>query len=107
MMGDGKGAYTVIDFKSPDVANEGLGYRICPDGNQDHAYEEIITDMRELCGRILSSQLTEKEVRQVLLYQHLALKLEYKIRLTSLTKKQWKPINILIRQSILPSMRLN
>ena len=57
-MGDGKGAYTVTDFKSPDVPNEGLGYCICPDGNQDHAHEAIMKDIRELCGRILSSQLT-------------------------------------------------
>ena len=42
MMGDGKEAYTVIDFKSPEVTNEGLGYRICPDGNQDHAHEVIL-----------------------------------------------------------------
>ena len=48
MMGDGKGAYTVIDFKSPDVANEGLGYCICPDRNQDHAYAATMTDMRDL-----------------------------------------------------------
>ena len=61
MMGDGKGAYAVIDFKLPDVANEGLGCRICPDGNQDHADAVIMADIRELCGRILSSQLTEKE----------------------------------------------
>ena len=35
------------------------------------------------------------------------MKLEYKMRLTSLTKKQCKPINTLSRQAILPQMRLN
>ena len=29
------------------------------------------------------------------------------MRLTSLTKKQWKPINTLNRETILPQMRLN
>ena len=32
VMGDGKGAFVVIDFKSPDELSEGLGYRICLDG---------------------------------------------------------------------------
>ena len=33
LMKDGKGAYATIKFKSPDQLNEGLRYRICPDGN--------------------------------------------------------------------------
>ena len=105
-MGDGKGAHAVIDFKSPYVANEGLGYRICPDGKQEHAVAAIMKDMRELCGRIFSAQLSEKEARQVL-YQRVVPKLEYKMRLTSLTKEQCRPINTLNKQSILPQMRLN
>ena len=99
-------AYTIIDIKSPDVANEGLGHRICPDGNQDHAHVAIVEDMRELCGRISSAQLSDKEARQVL-YQHLVPKLEYKMQPTSLTKERCKPINTLSRQAILPPMRLN
>ena len=79
MMGGGKGAYTVIDFKSPDVANEGLGYGICPDGNQDHAHAAKMEDMQELCGRISLAQFSEKEARQVL-YQRLVPKLEYKMQ---------------------------
>ena len=86
MMGDGKGAYAVIYFKAPDVPNEGLGYRLCPDRNQAHIYEAITKDMRKLCSRISSSQLTEKEARQVL-HQSLILKFEYKMRLASLTQK--------------------
>ena len=101
MMGDGKGAYAVIDFKSPDVANERLGYRICPNGNQDHVHAAIMADMRKLCGRISLSQFLEKEARQVL-YQRLVPKLEYKMQLTSLMKKQCKPINTLSRQVVLP-----
>ena len=53
--------FTVIDFKSPDVVNEGLGYCICPDGNQGHAHAVIMEDMWELCDRISSAQLSEKE----------------------------------------------
>jgi hypothetical protein len=86
MMGDGKGAYAIIYFKSPDVGNEGLGYRICPDGEQKHALKAIMDDMRELCGRISSAQLSEKEARQIL-YQRLVPKLEYKMRLSSLMQE--------------------
>ena len=68
--------------------------------------EGIIQSMCELCDRILLAQLTEKEARQAL-YQHLLPKLEYKMRLTSLTKKQCQPINTMNRQAISPSMRLN
>ena len=52
MTGDGKGAYAIIDFKSLGMANEGLGYCICPKGNQDHAQSAIMEDIRELCGGI-------------------------------------------------------
>ena len=106
MMGDGKEAYAVIDFKSPDMANKGLGYRICPYGNQDHAQAAIMEDMRELYGGISLAQLSEKEAGQVL-YQQLVPKLEYKMRLTSPMKEQCRPINTLSRQAILPQMRRN
>ena len=35
-----------------DGENEGLGYRICSDENQDHEHEAIMKDMRKLCSRI-------------------------------------------------------
>ena len=92
MMGDGK--------------NEGLGCCICLDENQDHEHEAIMKDMRKLCSRIPSSQLMEKEARQVL-HQSLILKFEYKMRLTSLTQKQCKPISKPNRQVILPPMSPN
>ena len=77
MMGDGKQAFAarVIDVKSPNEPNEGMGYRICPDGKYDHAYKATIKDMCELCGKISSSLLTEKAAGQIL-YQRLIPKLE-------------------------------
>ena len=85
-MGDGKGAFTVTDFKSPYEPNEGLGYQICPDGKQDHAYEAIMKDMCKLDIRISSSLLLENEARQVL-HQRLIPKLGCKMKLTYIT--QW------------------
>ena len=78
-MGDRKGVYAVIDFKAPDEPNKGLGYRICTYGNQDHTHEAIMKDRHDLYVSISSSQLTEKEVGQVL-YQYLVPKLEYGTR---------------------------
>ena len=45
-MRDGKGVYATIKFKIPDQPNKGLGYWICPDGSQDHAYNVIMKDIR-------------------------------------------------------------
>ena len=66
MMEDGKGIFVAIYSKRPDELNERLGYQICPDGKQDHAHEAIMKNMQELCGRISSALLLEKEGRKVL-----------------------------------------
>ena len=78
-MEDGKGVNGVIEFRSPDEPNEGLGYQIYLDRKQDHVYEAIVKDMHELCGKISSSLLLDKEARQVL-HQRLIPKLWYKMR---------------------------
>ena len=65
-MEDGKGAYATIEFKSPDQPNKGLGYCICPDGNQDHTHNAIMKDMYEFCQKVGTAYLTERETWQVL-----------------------------------------
>ena len=85
MMGGGKRFFAVINFKSMDEPNKGLGYQIYQDGKQHHVYKAIMKDMHELYSRISFSLLTEKEARQVL-HQHLILKLGYKMKLISPTQ---------------------
>ena len=93
---DGKAAYATIEFKSPDQPNKGLGYWICPDGNQDHAYNAIMKDMYEFCQKVGTAYLTERETWQVL-RQRLNPKLSYKMQLSTLTKQQCGKINTQIR----------
>ena len=85
-MRDGKGAYDTIEFKSPDQPNEGLGYWICPDGNEEHAYNAIMKDITELYQKVGAAYLTERETWQVL-RQRLNPKLSYEIQLSSLTEQ--------------------
>ena len=105
-MRDGKGAYATIEFKSPDQPNEGLGYWICPDGNQDHAYNAIMKDMYKFPQKVGTAYLTKQETWQVL-RQRLNLKISYKMQLSSLIKQQCGKVNAQIRQIILPKLRLN
>ena len=52
LMADGRGTYATIGFKSPDQPNQGLGYWIFPDGNQEPTYNIIMKDMTELCQKV-------------------------------------------------------
>ena len=92
LLRDGKGAYATIELKSPDLPNEGLGYWICLDGNQEHAYNAIMKDMYEFCQKVGTVYLTERETWQVL-RQRLNSKLSYKMQLTSLVKQQCGKVN--------------
>ena len=103
---DGNGAISVIDFVAPDKPNEGLGYKMCPDGSMKHQLKAVRESMGSLCGKVASAFLTEKEVRQ-LLVQRLVPKLSYPLHLTSFTKKESTGINSIIRKSVLPPMHMN
>ena len=55
MIQDGKGADATIGFKSRDQPNEGFGYWICPDGNQDHTFNAILKDMIDFRQKVASA----------------------------------------------------
>ena len=59
-MADGKGAYIAIEYKWTDQPNEGLGYCICPDKNQTHAYKAIMKNMAEMWQKIGAVYLSER-----------------------------------------------
>ena len=103
---DGNGAISVIDFVAPDEPNEGLGYKMCPDGTMKHQLKAVRESMSSLCGKVATAFLTEKEVRQVLI-QRLVPKLSYPLHLTSFTQKESTKINSIIRKSLLPPMHMN
>ena len=92
LMNDGRGVFVVIDFKSPDQTNEGLGYWICPDGNQRHAHAAMLEEMKAVAKSVTSAHLTKREARQVL-RQRLLPKLNYKLQVTSFSRKQCQQMN--------------
>ena len=106
IMEDGRGAFAVIEFLSPDEPNVGLGYRLCPSGNQAPQFEHTLNAIEKMCKAVSSASLIEREARQVL-EQRLIPKLTYPFHLTSFGKKECKTINSVIRKTFLPAMRLN
>lgn len=103
---DGNGAISVIDFVAPDEPNEGLGYKMCPDGNMKHQLQTVRECMGSLCGKVATTFLAEREVRQVLI-QRLVQKLSYPLHLTSFIKKESTSINSIIRKALLQPMHMN
>jgi hypothetical protein len=83
---DNKGGMAVIDFLGPDQPNVGLGYRLCPDGNQTHQLKFIKDAMKEICGALVSAHITQKEALQAM-YQRLLPKLDYALHLSSLSER--------------------
>lgn len=103
---DGKGAYTRIDYLGPDEPNVGLGFHICPSGNQNPHFEVTLKKITDLCRAATSAYLTENEANQ-LIRQRLKPKLSYPLHGTSFTAKQCGKINSVIRTTFLPITRFN
>lgn len=103
---DGKGAYAAITYLPPDEPNVGLGFSLCPTGNQLPHFTSTLAKVQELCNAAAGAHLSEGETQQ-LLTQRLIPKLSYALHGTSFTLKQCKQINTLIRRTIVPRVRLN
>jgi len=103
---DNKGGAAIIEFLPPDQPNKGLGYYLCPDGNQQHQYKYVYDAIAEICNKITGAQLSEKETRQALL-QRLLPKLDYGLHASYFTKPQCTDIDKVINASILPRLRIN
>ena len=103
---DGKGAYAKIEYLLADKLNVGLGFNLCPTGNQLPHFESTSNKIRELCVTATGAHLTEGETQQLLL-QRLVPKLLYALHGTSFSRKQCGQINSIIRRTVLPRLRLN
>jgi hypothetical protein len=49
VMGDGNGSFATINFLPPNQPNVGLGYRICPNGDQSHHFKAMKEVISQLC----------------------------------------------------------
>ena len=97
---------TIISYLPPHAPNVGLGFLLCPNGNQSPQFNALLTDVRKLCSSINCSFLNEEETRQAL-RQRLVPKLTYTLHATSFTSSQCKAINTIISKTFLPRLRLN
>lgn len=103
---DGKGAHSVIQYVPPNRPNVGLGFNLCPDGNQLPHFQATLQKIQILCRSAAASHLSEGETIQ-LLRQRLVPKLGYMLHGTSFTHKQCTAIDRYIRPVFLPRLRLN
>ena len=103
---DWTGAPTTITFGPSDEPNVGLGFHLCPNGNQHHQFEHTHDAIHKLCKTVATANLTEQEALQAVT-QRLVPKLHYPLHLTSFTRKQTDKINSQVRRTFLPPMRFN
>ncbi|NCG03282.1 MAG: hypothetical protein GWP22_07470, partial [Actinomycetales bacterium] len=103
---DGKGSFSVIQFLSPDEPNKGLGFRLCPNGNQAPHHEATLAAVTSLCSAVVGAYLTPAEARKVL-YERLVPKLSYALGITSLSVKQCRSYNTAIRKAFVGPMGMN
>jgi hypothetical protein len=103
---DWTGAPTTIKYGPTVEPNIGLGYHMCPNGDQHHQHEHTYNSIKQLCNNNSAANLTEQEARQALT-QHLVPTLHYPLHLSSFTQKQTDKINTTVRRTFLPLMRFN
>lgn len=106
LLSDGKGAHTVIKYHPPDRPNVGLGFNLCPDGNQLPHFDATLEKIQSLCNAVVGTYLTERETWQ-LVRQRLIPKLAYALHGTSFSLQQCAQINKSIRPVIVPRLRIN
>ena len=106
IMGDGKGVQEEIKFSRADEPNVGLGFEMRMDGKMDHQFKATKSAFGQKCGRIASSQLTEREAFTAL-QSRLTPALSYVMHHTNFDETQCGTLNTLMRRAILPQLRLN
>ena len=84
----------------------GLGFHLCPDGNQLPQFTQVYNGITRLCRAVAGAHLKEHEMRQ-LLTQRLLPKLSYALHGTSFTPRQCSKLDSVIRGAFLPGLRLN
>ena len=105
-MHDGKGARARVDYLPPDKPNVGLGYLLCPNGNQFPQFASLYESIGKLCNSVATAHLTEAETR-LLLRQRIVPKFSYVLHTTSFSRAMCRKFDALLRRAIVPKLRLN
>lgn len=100
------GPPSTIPYLPPDQPNVGLGYQICPNGDQMPQYRHVHDAISHLCRSASGTHLTEHEVH-ILFCQRMIPKLSYALHSSSFMEQQCSCLNTLICTAFLPGLRLN
>ena len=84
----------------------GLGYRLCPDGNQLPHYENTLGAMQSFCNTCTGAYLTEVEAHRAVVQRYVP-KLKYALHPTRWSQDQCRKFDAMARRTFLPPMRLN
>ena len=106
VLNDSKGARSTITYLPPTEPNVGLGFHLCPSGNQLPHYMSTLESIQALCRSSMTAHLTEAETLQ-LLTQRLLPKLKYRLHGTSFSPTQCNKLTSILRTTLLPRLRLN
>jgi hypothetical protein len=83
-----------------------LGYRACPDGNQNHNFRHIHSNTVDVCNRVVGAQLTPKGAQRAF-YSRLLLKNDYTLKASYFSVKECKKLDTIITNAFLPLMKIN
>jgi hypothetical protein len=103
---DHRGGAADIAYLPPDKPNVGLGYRACPDGNQNHNFRHIHSNTVDVCNRVVGAQLTPKGAQRAF-YSRLLLKNDYTLKASYFSVKECKKLDTIITNAFLPLMKIN
>ena len=103
---DSRGAVANVDYVPPNEPNEGLGFLMCPDGNQEPQFERVMSILSEVTDRIARAYLMQDETHQAV-YQRVEPKIAYPMALTSFGKDQCRRENGELRSKVLPKLKMS
>ncbi len=103
---DWTGAPTLIKYGPTDKPNIGIGFHLCPNGDQTHQHEHTHKSWQRLCNNVATANLSEQEALQTVT-QWLVPKLHYPLHLSSFTRKQPDKISTQFWRTFVPPMRFN
>ena len=106
VMRDYHGSHSTIQYLPPSQPNVGLGFHLCPNGDQGPHYRSVRDALASICRTVSTAHLREHELH-LLLRQRLIPKLSYALHGSSFTEQQCDRLNSLLRASFLPGLRLN
>ena len=98
---------STIQVLSQSQPNVGLGFCLCPDGNQLPHYRQTYKGVVHLCRLVVGSHNMSEQEMRLLLHQRLLPKMSYSLHGNLFTVQQCSKLNSIIQAPFLPGLGLN